>query len=222
MKKAFALLFVLAITVCLAACGTDTPSNGSTTTDGSAQTTTSSIENETTVTTTTTKAVTTTSKTTTTTKATTTTTKPTPTFRNPKTDFKFGKYVAKYFDNNNQSYHVSSLQFYKDFEGVEYYRNNFYTKEYCKKRYQDMGMTFDEQNFSYESEITVNGVTYYSIGDYEMLAEAYKITETEIKVTADFEQWAIFRLNYGDQIILTTTKDDRYAKPNTVFTLTEE
>ena len=85
-----------------------------------------------------------------------------------------------------------------------------------------MGMAFDEQNFSYESEITVNGVTYYSIGDYEILAEAYKITETEIKVTADFEQWAIFRLNYGDQIILTSTKDDRYAKPNTVFTLTEE
>ena len=212
MKKAFTMFICLALAVCLSACGTDAESGVVTTSnDSAAQNTTSSTENETTDTSTTSK-----------TTMTSTATEPTPTFKNPKTDFKFGKYVAKYFDNNKQSYHVSSLQFFKDFEGVEYYRDNYYTKEYCKKQCQDRGEMFDEQNFSYEDKITVNGVTYYSIGDFEMVADAYKITETEIKVTSDFEQWAVFHLTDSDQITLKSTNNNRYAKVDTIFTLTEE
>ena len=212
MKKSFIMFICLALVICLSACGTDAESSVKTTSnDSTAQITTSSTKNETTDTSTTSK-----------TTMTSTTTEPTPTFKNPKTDFKFGKYVAKYFDNNKQSYHVSSLQFFKDFEGVEYYRDNYYTKEYCKKQYQDWGETFDEQNFSYEDKITVNGVTYYNIGDFEMVADAYKLTETEIKVTSDFEQWAVFRLTDDGQITLKSTNNNRYAKVNTVFTLTEE
>lgn len=213
MKKVLVLLLALLFTVCLAACGTDNPSEDKSTTTGNSTQTTASTNSKTEniTSTTTTKATTT-----------TTTAKPVPVFQNPKTNFRFGKYVAKYFDNNKQSYHESSLLFYKEFEGVEYHRENFYTKEYCKKKYQDWGMEFDEQNFSGESEITVDGVTYYNIGDYEHLSEAYKMTDTEIKVTPDFEQWGTFHLGVNDRLILDVTQNNRYAKDGTVFILTEE
>lgn len=141
---------------------------------------------------------------------------------NPKTDFKFGKYVAKYFDNDNQCYYETSLKFYKDFEGVEYQRERFYTKEYCKKRYQDWGMEFNEENFSYEYSITLNGITYYNIGDYDNLPEVYEITDTVIKISPDNNNWSELSLNADGTLVLESTiENNRYAKVGTVFTLAE-
>lgn len=141
---------------------------------------------------------------------------------NPKTDFKFGKYVAKYFDNDNQCYYETSLKFYKDFEGVEYQRERFYTKEYCKKRYQDLGMEFNEENFSYEYSITLNGITYYNIGDYDNLPEVYEITDTVIKISPDNNNWSELSLNADGTLVLESTiENNRYAKVGTVFTLAE-
>lgn len=141
---------------------------------------------------------------------------------NPKTDFKFGEYVAKYFDNDSQCYYETSLKFYKDFEGVEYHRERFYTKEYCKKSYQDSGMEFSEENFSYEYSITLNGITYYNLGDYDHLSESYEITDTVIKISPDNNNWSELSLNADGTLVLESTiRNNRYAKVGTVFTLAE-
>ena len=146
---------------------------------------------------------------------------PKPNKLNPKTDFKFGKYVAKYFDNDNKSYHVTSLLFYADFEGVEYHRENYYTEELCETKLQEWDMEFNEQDYE-DAKIEVNGVTYYNLGNYDNLAEAYEITDTEIKVTPDFEQWALLSYYDDGTLVLDSTLPHRYAPVGTVYTLVEE
>ena len=145
-----------------------------------------------------------------------------PTKGNPKTDFKFGKYVARFFDNNNQSYHIVSLEFYQEYEGVEYIRDNYYTKEYLKKLYQQRGETFDEQGFYHESEKTLNGITYYAIGDFDLLAEAYEMTDTVIKVSSGSpDKWDEVSLNPDGTLVLERNSDTVNAPVGTVFTRAE-
>ena len=140
--------------------------------------------------------------------------------QNPKTHFTFGNYVAKYFDNNNQSYHVTSLTFHEDYEGLDYSRINYYTKEYCKKRCQENGQAFDEATFYYENEITLNGVTYYDIGDFDALPENYVMTDTAIRTSPDNSKWGEFSLRADGTLVLDSTTDkNRYATVGTVFTL---
>ena len=143
-----------------------------------------------------------------------------PTKLNPQTNFKFGQYVAKFFGNNNQSYHIVSLEFHQDYEGVEYIRDNFYTKDYLKKWYLEPGETFDEQSFEPDSKITLNGIPYYNIGDYGMITERYLITDKVIKVN-EGDAWDELSLNADGTLVLETNGGVIYAKIGTIFTIVE-
>lgn len=150
---------------------------------------------------------------------TTTTTQPAkPKKLNPKTDFPFGKYTATYFDNNKQSYHVVSLEFAKDFEGVEYIRDNYYTAEYLKKMAQQRGEPFDENNIFHESKKTLNGITYYNVGDYSQLAEAYALTDTCIEIKAERDKTGALSLNPDGTLTLDVSVESRYGTVGTIFT----
>lgn len=149
----------------------------------------------------------------------TTTTQPAkPKKLNPKTDFPFGRYTATYFDNNNQSYHMVSLQFAKDFEGVEYIRDNYYTAEYLKKMAQQRGESFDENNIFHESKKTLNGITYYNVGDYDQLAEAYALTDTCIEIKAERDKTGELSLNPDGTLTLDVSVESRYGTVGTIFT----
>ena len=154
----------------------------------------------------------------------TTTTQPAkPKKLNPKTDFPFGEYTATYFDNNNQSYHMVLLRFAKDFEGVEYIRDNYYTAEYLKKMAQQRGESFDENNIFHESKKTLNGITYYNIGDYSQLPEAYALTDTCIEIREDgLNKSGELSLNPDGTLTLDVSVDSRYGMVGIIFTRVNE
>lgn len=147
------------------------------------------------------------------------TTQPTkPTKLNPKTNFKFGKYVAKYFDNNNQSYHTRSFEFFKDLGSVELQQENYYTKEYYKKDAQERGEVFSEDDFYSENQITVNGTTYYE-DIYGTIVENFEITDTAVRVNRG-DEWIEFSLN-ADGTMTVDKSADFYADVGTVFALAQ-
>ncbi len=142
----------------------------------------------------------------------------TPSTLNPKTDFKWGKYVAKYYSADKKTYYICTLTFYKEYEGVQRECAIYYTKEECERLYSDFGFDADnlDENFS---SITVSGVKYYTFEPaYEILPEALEITDTAIKVSPDYERWVTFSLNANGNLVISATDNDRYGKVGTVYT----
>ncbi|MBE6789034.1 MAG: hypothetical protein E7539_05135 [Ruminococcaceae bacterium] len=199
MKKLLVLLLMLAFTLCLTACEAKENANGSL---GSQITSseTASSENETA----------------------STETSSVQSKLNPKTDFKFGKYTTKFYSDDKQSYYEISLLFYKDFEGLEYHKDSYYTAEGCRKKYAGWGMEFNESELPSEDSINLNGVTYYSLGDWEILPESYKMSDTNIKISPDNEKYGTLSLNADGTLVVDAADDDRYSKPGTVYTFVEE
>ena len=217
MKKMFTLLLAVMMTLSLAACGEKQTEDENQTTTSEEQVTTTESQVETTTTTTTT-----------TTKATTTTTTTKLATLNPKTSFKFGRYTAAFFENNKQIYRKVSLEFYKDFDTVQAGYTDFYTIEQCKKQYESWGSPFDENEFSYESKLTVGGVTYYDIGNWGSLPTSYELTDTLIKTgEGDASEgltlgaFAEFSLNQNGTLKLEKGHSV-FGKKGTVYTFAAE
>ena len=204
MKKTLCLLLAWTFVLSFAACGEKTA-------EGEGATTTTAAENQ--ITTTATAVATTT------TKATTTTTKPQK--LNPKTNFKFGTYKATFFENNTQSYHEVTLCFYEEFNTVQIGRTNYYSIEQCKKKYEDWGATFDENDFMSEGEKTVGGVTYYDIGDWTNVPITYELTDTLVKTDTDEGYVGEFSLN-PDGTLTLEKQDNTFGKKGTVYTFSGE
>lgn len=198
MKKILALLLALTFALCLTSCETKENDNGSLGSQVASNETISS-END----------------------ASTNTSSAELVKLNPKTDFEFGRYIAEYYANNNQSYHVISIIFHQDFNGFDYQKNNFYTIEYCKKKYDEWKIEFNEETF-YEESTVIDGVTYYSIGDWAALPGTYQITDTEIKVSTDNENWSSFSLNEDGTLTLETVTDESYGTSGTVYSFGDE
>ncbi len=238
MKKVLCLLLAVMMALSFTACGEKQNEGGQTTTTSTEQITTTESGEETVTTTKVDGDVTTTGKNKTTTAATTTTTttkKTTaatttakPAKLNPKTAFTFGKYTAAFLDNNNQTYRKVSLYFYEEFETVQADYTEFYTIEQCKKQYESWGSDFDETDFSYESKLTVGGVTYYDIGVWGSLPTMYELTDTLIKTgEGDASEgltlgaFAEFSLNQNGTLSLE--KDHGvFGKKGTVYTFKAE
>ncbi len=241
MKKALCLLLAVLMVLSFTACGEKQNEEGQATTTSTEQitttesgeeaATTTAVENNTTTNkpylTTVVPAPTTTAgsaakKTT----AATTTAKPAK--LNPKTAFTFGKYTAAFLDNNNQTYRKVSLYFYEEFNTVQADYTDFYTIEQCKKQYESWGSDFDENNFSYESKLTVGGVTYYDIGIWGNLPTLYELTDTLVKTgEGDASEgltlgaFAEFSLNQNGTLSLE--KDHGvFGKKGTVYTFKAE
>lgn len=195
MKKALCLLLSIAFVLSFAACG-EKPA------EGESNATTTTTENATTTTTTTTKATTTTTK---------------PQKLNPKTNFKFGTYKASFFENNKQSYHEVSLYFYEEFNTVQIGRTNYYTIEQCKKQFDG----FDENEFMSENEKTINGVTYYDIGDWVNVPISYELTDTLVKTNPDEGYVGEFSLNPNGTLTLEK-QDATFGQKGTVYTFSQE
>jgi len=239
MKKVLYLLLAVMMVLSFTACGEKQNEGDQTTTTSTEQITTTESGEETVTTTKVDGDVTTTGKNKTTTAATTTTTTTTkkttaatttakPAKLNPKTAFTFGKYTAAFLNNNNQTYRKVSLYFYEEFNTVQADYTEFYTIEQCKKQYESWGSDFDENNFSYESKLTVGGVTYYDIGNWGNLPTMYELTDTLIKTGEGDESegltlgaFAEFSLNQNGTLSLE--KDHGvFGKKGTVYTFKAE
>lgn len=150
--------------------------------------------------------------------------KPTaPTKLNPKTDFKWGKYVAKYYSTDKKTYTVCTLIFYKEYEAVQRECATYYTEEECNRLYGgDFG--FDANNLNEDfSFITLNGVKYYTFYPaYENIPEALEITDKAIKVSSDYEKWVTLSLKTDGNLIVDATDSDRYGKVGTIYKFTAE
>lgn len=206
MKKVLCLLLALGLIALLTACNRNATDNTTTTTSAKtteATTTTALSDGTTDASQTTTEA----------TKGTTTATK---VKANPKTDFKFGTYEATYFDKDNQAYHEIRLYFHATFETVECSAENFYTIEQLKKKYEGWGIAFDPHDFSYEWKKSIDGVTYYNIGDYSSFPEAYSLTDKNITVGQ-----CVFSLYQDGTLVVDQANGAWYAQDGLVFTFAD-
>lgn len=252
MKKALALLMVLAMALCVTACGKDKTegvnssdnSSGISASDVATSSDESSNDKDTTSTESKTESVSSdkkndTSKTTSTVSKNTTaqtnpevrpSPAPTPTpettqpaFLNPKTNFKYGKYVAKYLSDDKKIYNVVSIYFHEDFEGTQFTSIPYYSEAAAIEKYNEWGSTFDPNDFSEREKITVNGTTYYNLDIGGGIAEAYKMTDENIKISPDVENWTTLILNTdGTLAIKETQNGNRYGKVGTVYTFVPE
>ena len=105
---------------------------------------------------------------------------------------------------------------------MEYIRDNYYTAEYLKKVYQQRGEPFDEANIFHESKKALNGITYYNIGDYDQLAEAYALTDTCIEIKAERDKTGELSLNPDGTLTLDVSVESRYGTVGTIFTRVNE
>ena len=145
----------------------------------------------------------------------------TPAKLSPKKNLKAAKYAAKYFSDDKQIYYEVSLTFYEELTSFQFARENYYTKEQCKKKYEGWGMEFDEQNFSYEFSKEVNGVTYYNLGDWDNVAELCDVTDTTIKLWPEYEGGDILSMNADGTLVVDKANLGK-LKVGAVFTLVEE
>ena len=135
---------------------------------------------------------------------------------NPKKNLKLANFKAETFEENNQIYREISLYFYEELQSFQFSRENYYTKEYCKKKYEGWGMTFDEENFSYEYSKEVNGVTYYNLGDYDNVAESCEVTDTIVKLWPHNNGGDILSLN-ADGTLVVDKANYGMLKVGTIF-----
>ena len=135
---------------------------------------------------------------------------------NPKKNLKLANFKAKTFEENNQIYREISLYFYEELESFQFSRENYYTKEYCKKKYEGWGMAFDEENFSYEYSKEVNGVTYYNLGDFDNVAESCEVTDTIVKLWPYNNGGDILSLN-ADGTLVVDKANCGMLKVGTIF-----
>jgi hypothetical protein len=141
---------------------------------------------------------------------------------NPKTDFKYGKYVAEYFADDNKIYTITSLFFYQDFEGLDYSSTDYYSKEKAIEKYNELGSAFNEADFEESEKKVVNGVTYYDLGFWGGIPESYEMTDTVVKIKSDGGV-ATFSLNQNGTLTLESSEvANRYGKIGTIFTFVEE
>lgn len=225
MKKVLCLLLAVMMALSFTACGEKQTEDASQTTTSTEQVATTESGEETVTTTKVDGDVTTTGKNKTTTAATTTTTTTTkkttaatttakPTKLNPKTAFKFGTYTAAFFENNKQVYNKVSLFFYEEFTTVECGYSTYYTKEYYKTWYENMGMSFDD---SYLGDgVVIDGTTYYYVDGYGgTVPESYELTDTVIKAAESGE----FSLNQNGTLTLNKAHGS-FGPAGTVYTFT--
>lgn len=148
--------------------------------------------------------------------------KPTaPTKLNPKTSFKYGKYATEFFGEGKKSYTKCSLNFAEDYDGHEYQRITYYTKEECERLYGDWGFDANDPA-TYERDITIDNVKYYNMTGFDTIAEAYEMTDTVIKVTSDFEKFAHLSLNADGTLVVDVAAGDRYGAVGTIYKYVEQ
>ncbi len=141
---------------------------------------------------------------------------------NPKTDFKFGKYVAEYFSDDNKIYTITSLFFYQDFEGLDYSSTDYFSKEGAIEKLGELGSTFNEDDFEESEKKVVNGVTYFDLGFWGGIPESYEMTDTVVKIKSDGGV-ATFSLNADGTLTLESSEaEGRYGKIGTIFTFVDE
>lgn len=223
MKKILSIVLVLALAFCLCACGNNGAETSSATSTTTSQTesvnsTVSQVSSETSsqVSSETPSQVSST--------ATSSTTSSTaPTTLNPETEFKFGKYVAKFFSNDKKTYIICKLTFNKEYMSLQYEKATYYTKEECERLYgSDFG--FDADNLSEDfSKITLDGVPYYTFYyGYENIPDLFKLTNTAIKLSTDAENWTSLSLKSDSTLVVATTDDNRYGSVGTIYNLEKE
>lgn len=227
MKKILSIVLVLALAFCLCACGNNGAETSSATSTTTSQTesvnsTVSQVSSETSsqVSSETPSQV---SSTATSSTTTTTTSSTAPTTLNPETEFKFGKYVAKFFSNDKKTYIICKLTFDKEYMSLQYEKATYYTKEECERLYGgDFG--FDADNLSEDfSKITLDGVPYYTFYyGYENIPDLFKLTNTAIKLSTDAENWTSLSLKSDGTLVVATTDDNRYGSVGTIYNLEKE
>lgn len=150
--------------------------------------------------------------------------KPTaPTKLNPKTDFKWGKYVAKYYSADKKTYTESILIFSKEYEALTHECATYYTKEECERLYGgDFGFDADNLNEDF-SVITLDGVKYYTYYyAYENIPESFKITDANIRISPDVEKYSALALKADGTLVVETADNNHYGKVGTIYKLTAE
>lgn len=137
---------------------------------------------------------------------------------NPKTDFEFGKYITSFYSDDKSEYHIISLEFFKDFDGLEYKHGIYYTQDAAIERLNEVDITFSQDDYNF---ITIGGVKYYDLEfDYTILPESYEISETQIVITPDNENYGKFSLKSNGTLVLESSDDSqRYGKLQTVYAL---
>lgn len=235
MKKIFALLLTLILTLSLVACGNEETSNENSVNTDVSQTETSELSTSSeqssvvdTESKTSNKAETASSAASNSSKITSSTqsasSQPTtPTKLNPVKDFKYGKYTAKYFSDDKKTYTVCSLTFDKEYRSLQVEIAKYYNRAECERLYgEDFG--FDADNLSEDfSTLTLNGVTYYTFYPaYTNIPELFKLSATEIKMSPDGETWAFLSLNANGTLVIDSATTDRYGKVGTTYTFVQE
>jgi len=235
MKKIFALLLTLILTLSLVACGNEATSNENSVNTDVSQTETSELSTSSeqssvvdTESKTSNKAETASSAASNSSKITSSTqsvsSQPTtPTKLNPEKDFKYGKYTAKYFSDDKKTYTVCSLTFDKEYRSLQVEIAKYYNRAECERLYgEDFG--FDADNLSEDfSTLTLNGVTYYTFYPaYTNVPEIFKLSATEIKMSPDGEKWAFLSLNANGTLVIDSATTDRYGKVGTTYTFVQE
>ncbi len=64
----------------------------------------------------------------------------------------------------------------------------------------------------------LNGITYYNVGDYRQLAEAYALTDTCIEIKAERDKTGELSLNPDGTLTLDVSVESRYGTVGTIFT----
>jgi hypothetical protein len=237
MKKIFALLLTLILTLSLVACGNEATNNENSVNTDVSQTETSELstsseqssvvdtESKTSnKTETASSAASNSSKTTSSTQSASSQPKPTtPTKLNPEKDFKYGKYTAKYFSDDKKTYTVCSLTFDKEYQSLQVEIAKYYNRAECERLYGEY-FGFDADNLSEDfSTLTLNGVTYYTFYPaYTNVPEIFKLSATEIKMSPDGEKWAFLSLNANGTLVIDSATTDRYGKVGTTYTFVQE
>ena len=209
MRKILVLLLALVFALCLTACETKENANGSL----GSQITSSEADNEN---------ENTSSEASSIEEISSEETSSAPAKLNPKTDFKYGKYTAEIFSDDNKIYTLTSLYFYQDFEGLDYSSTDYYSKEKAIEKYNELGSTFNEADFGESEKKVVNGVTYYDLGFWGGIPESYEMTDTVVKVKSDGGV-ATFSLNEDGTLTLESSEvQNRYGKVGTIFKFVNE
>ena len=85
-----------------------------------------------------------------------------------------------------------------------------------------MGMEFSEDSFFYEYEKVIDGVTYYNVGDNEILPESYEMTSKSIKLTPELECMGELSLNADGTLTADVSKEGRYGAAGSIFKFVNE
>jgi hypothetical protein len=140
---------------------------------------------------------------------------------NPKTNIKFDEYFyGEFFSADKKTYSKLNFAFHGGGEfsySYDFNLTTYFTKERCVEKLAEFDMEFDEEEFK-NSTITVNGVTYYTLGWLNYgAARLCKFTDTAIKLCDDSEEIATLSLRKDGTLVIDSVAKDEYGPVGTVF-----